>query len=371
MNPERLFLETLRSEGKIQEDDDDSDSEDEGDDDEFTYPSFEGFFGQNSDFLYYSKHVKLSYSPFLAKCVQSLETWDQFFSNLFLGGTIPDALSLLQLQNNDNKEYLYVRSPILQLNNPQQQYGHRDDGQHYITYPFFPFLFYLCAKQDKSPPRTWSSNLYAKLCNGDASKRIAMAARDWTLQKIRRSSMDPKGADDPDCGGEWFEGYLHAVHRDIYDDIDLSDTTVLLKKKTMKSLTMSRKHDIGKIQIPSCKERFEEILQAFQKSPSEQITPRTEVFAKILIDIYMSCLVDFATVLKIAEIAQSSLSKEKTVIVVYMGTAHTKAVSEFFVQHMGFRKKMFVGKVDWDENECHKLQLPKSLWHFAELFSSQ
>jgi hypothetical protein len=59
------------------------------------------------------------------------------------------------------------------------------------------------------------------------------------------------------------------------------------------------------------------------------------------------------------------------VIVLYMGTAHTKAVSDFFVQRMGFRKNAFVGKVDWEENECHKLQLPKSLWNFSELFPSK
>jgi hypothetical protein len=369
MNPERLRLESLRSEGRLVDGDESDSDSTTGDEDEFTYPSFEGFFGQNTDFLYYSNHVKLSYSPFLAKCVQSLDKWDQFFTSLFLGGTIPDALSVLQLHR--NKEYLYVRSPIHKLDN--HHYRHRDDGEHYITYPFFPFLFYLCANE-RSPPRTWSSNLFAKLCeegeDADSSKHIAMAARDWTLQKIRHSCLDPKGADDPDCGGEWFEAYLHAVHRDIYDDIDRSDTTVLLKKNKMKSLTSNRKHNIGKIQIPSCKEGFEEILQAFKSSPNEQITPRTEVFAKILIDIYMSCLVDFSTVLKIAEIAKGS-SEDKVVIVLYMGTAHTKAVSDFFVQRMGFRKNAFVGKVDWEENECHKLQLPKSLWNFSELFPSK
>eukprot|EP00980_Cylindrotheca_fusiformis_P009474 scaffold2070_cov105-Cylindrotheca_fusiformis.AAC.5 len=381
MNPERLYLESLRSEGKLivdDDDDDDSDNDDD-DDDEFTYPSFEGFFGQNTFFLYYSRHIKLVYSPFLAKCVKSLDTWDQFFSTLFLGGTISDALSLLQLQN-DNKEYLYVRSPIHKLGD--STFRHRDDGEHYITYPFFPFLFYLHAKgeDDGEPPRTWSSNLFARLLHDEqknggestttttTSQQIAEAAREWTLQKIHQSSLDPKGADDPDCGGEWFEGYLHAVHRDIYDDIDTSDTTALLKKNKMKSLTTNRKHNIGKIKVPSCKEGFEEILQNFETPLKEQrITPRTEIFAKIIIDVYMARLVDFATVLKIAEIVKES-KEDKTVIVLYMGMAHTKAVSEFFVQHMSFRKLAFVGKVDWDEDECHKLELPKSLWDFSELF---
>jgi len=368
MNPERLYHETLRSEGRLVhvEDGSESESSDDGDDEDdgFTYPSFEGFFGQNTDFLYYSKHVRLAYSPFLAKCVQSLETWDKFFTNLFLGGTIKDALSLLKLDE-CTRQYVYVRSPILKLGD--DSYRHRDDGEHYITYPFFPFLFYLFAK-NTSPPRTWSSSLFNKLCDDDNAKDTAVAARDWTLQKIRCSSLNPKDADDPECGGEWFEAYLYAVHRDIYDDIDISDATALLKKNKMKSLNSNRKYNIGRIRIPSCQEGFEEILQAFSTGPSnEKITDRSEVLAKILIDIYMSCLVDFSTILKVVDIASSS-SKSKVVIVLYMGTAHTRAVSDFFLNRMSFRRKAFIGKFDWDDDECRSLRLPGALWNFNDLF---
>ena len=118
MNPERSFLETLRIEGKLAEVGNQDDSENE-EKEQFTYPSFEGFFGQNSENLYYSKCVKLSYSPFLGKCVQSLAKWEQFFTNLFLGGTIVDALSLLNLE--DSKEYVYVRSPIQTVENKRCQ----------------------------------------------------------------------------------------------------------------------------------------------------------------------------------------------------------------------------------------------------------
>jgi hypothetical protein len=59
----------------------------------------------------------------------------------------------------------------------------------------------------------------------------------------------------------------------------------------------------------------------------------------------MSCLVDFSAILKIAEIAQSS-SKDKAVIVLYMGTAHTKAVTDSFVRRMGFRENAFMGKIE-------------------------
>ena len=51
MNPERIELEKLRSAGKlvkIYDDDDESDDDEDIEEDEFTYPSFEGFFGQNT-----------------------------------------------------------------------------------------------------------------------------------------------------------------------------------------------------------------------------------------------------------------------------------------------------------------------------------
>mmetsp|Transcript_55669 Transcript_55669/g.62997 ORF Transcript_55669/g.62997 Transcript_55669/m.62997 type:complete len:297 (-) Transcript_55669:45-935(-) len=124
-NPERIELEKLRSAGKlvtINDDEDESDNDDEDleEEEELTYPSFEGFFGQNtyvsffssrvfllcchfngcvrmenenklfllllflfafvldhtlffvfSDYLYYSLPVHLYYSLFLAKCVTS------------------------------------------------------------------------------------------------------------------------------------------------------------------------------------------------------------------------------------------------------------------------------------------------------------
>jgi hypothetical protein len=365
MNPERIFLQELRTNGILDINDDDDDED--NDDDEFTYPSLEGFFGQNTDFLYYSKHVKLSYSPFIAHCVQSLDNWDTFFSTLFLDGTIPEALSLLNI-NDNNKKYLYVRSPIQLLDDGTYRY--RDDGEHYITYPFFPFLFHLYAK-NSSPPRTWSSNLFSKISTNEDGRQIAEAAKDWTLDKIRRVCQDPKGADDRDCGGEWFEAYLHSHYREIYDDIDLSDTTELLKKNKMTSLTSNYKYNIGKIKIPNCQQGMEQILQSFD-GEEQRISPQSEVFAKILIDIYMSCLLDFSTIVKIGEImhcyqTESSSSNNK-VIVLYMGTAHIKAVSDFFVHNGGFKKKCFIGKYDYNEKESRRLELPSYLWDFSELF---
>ena len=336
-----------------------------------------------SDYLYYSLHVNLYYSPFLAKCVKSLGVWEQFFTNLFLGGTIPDALDLLDLDDG-NKKYLYVRSPIQKVYNAgagSYEYSHRDDGENYITYPFFPFIHYLYAKD--SSERTYSSELFARVCStGTEPARIANAAKTWTYAKIQKYMLDPKNHDDANSGGEWFYGYLFTEHREIYDDIDRSDPAVLLGRNKIKSLTTGRKYNIGKISIPSCKDGFNEITQFFDESTltsngmntkgGNTVSPRVEILAKILIDIWMSCLVDFTTILKIAEIVSKAENRNRNnnvLIVTYMGSAHTRAVSEFCVNHMGFTKKAFIGKVDWAENESRTMKLPEYLWDINKLFS--
>jgi hypothetical protein len=384
MNPERLELENMQSKGLLTVDDEDGDGDDDDDDEaEFSFPSFEGFFGQSADSLYYSPHVKLSYSPLLAKCVGSLSNWETLFTNLFLGGTISDALAALDLDQ--NRDHIYVRSPLLKSWNPDTssyEYRHRDDGEEYISYPFFPYIFHLAAR-GSSPPRTWSSQLFARLCTHDGNpilrqdamnrKDIAIAARDWTLESIRRHSKDPKGSDDPHCGGEWFEAFLRANHRDIYDDIDLSDSAVLLRKNYMKSESDGRKHNIGKIQIPSCQDGFDEIMDRFGMElalrSDEIVTPRVEVMAKILIDIWMMNLIDFSTVLKIAEVVSDTKSESENVVVVcYMGSAHTRAVADFYVNRMGFKKKAFLGKLEWDDGKPRTIKLPSYLWNISELF---
>jgi hypothetical protein len=55
-------------------------------------PSFESFFGQSSDILYYTPHVKMMFSPFLATCVGSLAAWEVALPCLQLW--LPEILSL-------------------------------------------------------------------------------------------------------------------------------------------------------------------------------------------------------------------------------------------------------------------------------------
>jgi len=395
LNPELIELERLKSEGLLVREEE-SDAEDgepvsEYDRDEelleFTFPSFESFFGSNTDILYYNPNVKLAYSPFLFHCVQSLDSWKRFFTALFFGGTIPDALAMLNLRDENSRNSVHVRSPILQKWDAESNkyiWKERDEEECYITCPFFPFAFHLVAK-GSSPPRTWSSQLFTNLhdadgegeidhANPNSRRGVALAIKSWILDSIHRHMEDPKASDDKECGGEWFAAYLRAAHRDISDDIDNSDAAVLLQKNYMKSISGGRlkNHNIGKIRIPSARDAFEEIRARFSgreslPPPENVVTPRVEVLSKILIDIWVSNLFDFSLLLKIASICAIE-SSENVVIVCYVGAAHARAASDFFSNKLGFKKKEQVGKFTWGEDELQTLDLPSKLWNFSELF---
>jgi hypothetical protein len=412
LNPEWIELERLKSEGLLVREEDgdagggEAENEYERDEEllEFTFPSFECFFGSNTDNMYYSPHVKLAYSPFLFHCVESLDNWKAFFTALFFGGTIPEALEMLNLRAANSRESVHIRSPILQQWDPQSNsyvWKERNEEEDYITCPFFPFAFHLVAK-GSSPPRTWSSQLFANLHDFDecqlghpnpntqrgvaltedqighhqpnSRRSVALAIKNWIIDSIHSNMDDPKGSDDEECGGEWFASYLRAIHRDVYDDIDNSDSAVLLQKNYMKSLSgrMLKKHNIGKIRIPSAKDAFEEILARFGEQESlpptdNVVTPRVEVLAKILIDIWVSNLFDFSLLLKIANICANE-TNDNVVVVCYVGSAHAKAASDFFCGALGFQRTALVGKFAWEDDELQTLDLPPKLWNLAELF---
>ena len=93
-----------------------------------------------------------------------------------------------------------------------------------------------------------------------------------------------------------------------------------------------------------------------------------EVLAKILIDIYMSKLVDAVTVAKIAQII-SEQEKKNITIICYMGSIHTRCISDFFTQSKyAFKKKIFCGKQDWDDDVGRIIHLPPELWNLSTLF---
>jgi len=142
----------------------------------------------------------------------------------------------------------------------------------------------------------------------------------------------------------------------------------------MKSISGGRppKHNIGKIKIPSAKDSFNEILSRFREQDrlpptTKIITPRVEILAKIIIDIWTSNLFDFSLLLKIANIC-SNETKDNVVVVCYVGSAHAKAANKFFCNSLGFRKKAMIGKFTWEDYELKTLDLPSKLWNLSELF---
>lgn len=134
-----------------------------------TFPSLESFFGQNTDILYYTPNVKVAFAPFLGRCVKSFGNWNSFFSELFFGGTVDRAISLLDLSS-DNRPHLHVRSPIIKYWNRESgdyEWHKRENEETDLTLPFLPIKSFLKAKGSGPEIRTWSSNIFASLEKGD------------------------------------------------------------------------------------------------------------------------------------------------------------------------------------------------------------
>ena len=376
-SPEESELDRLQASGELKmasSGDDDSEFDHDDSTDLITFPSLESFFGQNTDVLYYTPNVKVAYAPFLGKCVKSFDNWNSFFMELFLGGTVERALSMLDLTS-DNRPYLHIRSPITKSWNAQSgeyEWGKRENEESDLTLPLFPIKSFLKSR-GSIPGRTWSSQIFFSLEQSGCQEMIDVAkhASEWVLADIAKHCDNPKLSDDEIGGGEWFLAYLRQCHREIYDDIDHSDAAILLQKQSAAGET-GKKHKIGDIMIPNCREGFrligKEMAHIESKPESSVCGNEAEVLAKILIDIYMSKLVDAATVAKIAQIISQEEKKNAT-IVCYMGSIHTRAVCDFFTQpKYGFKKKIFCGKQDWDENEGRIIHLPAELWNLGTLF---
>ena len=157
-------------------------------------PSFERFFGEPAELLYYSPHVKTLYSGFLGHCVKSLATWEAFFTQLFLGGRIEDALNLLDLRSPEGRQGWHVRSPVRIVpdgesrgeegGNPKsvfhkgERWCLREDGEDLDPtrmsmepVSFLPVHAHLTGRGGE---RTWSSELFAKFFEGcPSSEKLA------------------------------------------------------------------------------------------------------------------------------------------------------------------------------------------------------
>ena len=369
-NPEVAKFRSMRDGGELELLEEELDPEDESDpkqEEMITIPSFEGFFGQGTDIMYYSPHCKISYATFLSTCVKSPENWNAFFNELFFGGEIESALSMLDLTEH-TLPYSHLRSPILQhWNGEGYSWKERNDDECEITMPLFPFKRHLKAKNS---PTTWTSQLYSSIMESEDAvlRELATSCKGMIMEDIRRQSMDPKNADD-EFGGDWFLAYLRQCHRDVYDDIDHTDPVELLKKTSAQSISGQSKHKIGNISIPSMVAGFDIINQEMENVAPEKLrlSNQAEVLAKIIIDVYAQRLVDFAALMKVLHIIRDS-ETDNVAIFLYAGTCHTRVVSEFFSKH-GFKRKCFAGKQDWEEDDARVLHLPAELWNLNMLFS--
>merc|ERR1712216_886982 len=289
----------------------------------------ESFFGQCTDLMYYTPNCKVAYAPFLGKCVQSLDKWNSFFVQLFFGGTVSDALSMLDLSSSN---HLHIRSPIMKLWNAETgeyEWHRRENEEEDVTLLRLPIKSFLKAR-GSSPSRTWCSNIFASLleCECQEPRDMGVQIRQWALNDIAKQCDNPKSSDDEIGGGDWFIAYLRQCHRDIYDDIDICDPPALLRKQNAIGES-NKKYKIGDISIPSCMEGFrlitDELSRLKDMSGKPTLSNESEVMAKILIDIYMNKLVDASTMGKIAQII-SKETKKHIVFVFYMGTCHTRAI---------------------------------------------
>jgi len=143
-NPEKSRFDQLLSEGVLkplpEDSDSDDDTEDETEEEMITLPSLESFFGQCTDVMYYTPQVKVSYAPFLSQCVKSLDTWDTFFRELFFGGSVDSAFSMLDLSQ-DNLQFIHLRSPILKhwnIGKGDYEWHERNDTEYDLTMPILP-----------------------------------------------------------------------------------------------------------------------------------------------------------------------------------------------------------------------------------------
>ena len=208
-NPELRELEHLSRTGVLGEDREVAQERRRECDGLRSLPSFESFFGQCSEVLYYSPHIKIFFAPFLASAVGSLGRWALFFQALFMGGTVEEALGMLQgLQGlqQEAASTIHIRSPIL-----LQPQGSRNNGSNssngsaasangwgaaqcrrsdaagvQVPQHMLPLHCYLAARPaagegggGKENGRTWTSELFHRVYQ--RSPTLAAAVKQWTL----------------------------------------------------------------------------------------------------------------------------------------------------------------------------------------------
>lgn len=304
----------------------------------------------------------MDYVPFLRKCVGSPEALQRFFERLFFG-TVTEALSELTLTE-ETRPFTRIRSLIYQKEKDGPVYR-RPKERPRIPVKVLPMDCFLVASQSESP-RTWVSGLAQRVHKLGGEHFVTCAQMAYQIQ-VKQLLADPKYADED---GDYFEAWLRECHPKIYEDIDVSDPAELLKNTVPSESTPKRKHKLGDIRIPNVQEAFEELMH-FDPERSQRSSRRERVMAKILVDVYMLCIVDVALALATAE-AMLRSQHGRAVIVVYAGADHIRKQVKFW-ESQGFSSKQLpgdgiVGQEDYEEFEPHLLEMPEALRDFSQLF---
>ncbi|CAE7941977.1 unnamed protein product, partial [Symbiodinium sp. KB8] len=331
-------------------------------------PSWEAYFGATAELLYYSRHVKADFVPFLMGCLAPStnaaaggpQALKDFFGALFFD-TVPAALQRLNLEG-ERRSMMCVRS--LTYDQDGKLLRRPADGG-LIPVRSAPLERYLKATST-NPPRTWISGLAESLRQRGAAE-LVQAAQDWYLSAVSHLLEDPKSADDD---GDYFLAWLRECCREVYDDVDRNDPKELRTMKKVRSVkNKTKRHNLADIRIPSMEEAFRELAEFEPQSGSSR---RQRVLAKIVIDAFQLRLVDLAAILRVADCVLSAREDEEVVVVLYAGGAHAHCVEEFWRAQSftsdDLPKRGLVGKDDWDDDEPRGLVLPKYLHDFDLLF---
>eukprot|EP00928_Gymnodinium_smaydae_P007251 TRINITY_DN12616_c0_g1_i1.p1 TRINITY_DN12616_c0_g1~~TRINITY_DN12616_c0_g1_i1.p1 ORF type:complete len:496 (+),score=93.95 TRINITY_DN12616_c0_g1_i1:548-2035(+) len=329
-------------------------------------PSWEAFFGGAADILYYHPEVKADYTPFLTQCVGSADSLVQFFDELYFG-TVPAAVAHIKLDD-ETRAFSRIRS-LAYRSEPGASLLRRPQERPHLPVKVAPLEQFLKAR-GSSPARTWVSGL-AESLRSQGAEELVDATRDFYKSEVAELLADPKAADKD---GDYFEAWLRECHPNIYEDIDTSDPAKLRTSTWVSSESHpnSKKHryNLQSIRIPDFQSSFDELLRF---NPEERIASRRErVLSKIIVDAFQLCLVDVASILKMAEVAARAPKESKLVIVYFAGANHTNRVAKFW-HSQGFSGKSLpskgiVGKEDFEDDEPRALELPRCLHNLSELF---
>eukprot|EP00121_Abeoforma_whisleri_P003958 Awhi_evm1s3571 len=172
-------------------------------------------------------------------------------------GTIPEALAAIDTSEK-SRPFAHIRSAKQIKKKPSQirprtKYRRYDDG--IVALKTAPFNTYL-KKRESNPPQSWVSGLVSLVRNSGSKemRQLAKDAEKWYLEAIRLLLSDPKENDEE---GDFFKIYLRECHREIYNDVDISDPLKLKTSKWAKSVSKpGQKYDLSQIGIPNLKESF-------------------------------------------------------------------------------------------------------------------